>query len=366
MEVKPRIIIPININGNAIRVRLSNLYGKNNGLIEHTTIAICNENGEIDSESIQDVLFSRGLKAKLPSGENTVSDLIHFQTHPGMYLALSYFMHKCGTSGTLIGNTVKVIHSKEDYSSMNFSSDPVNPMFEKLSHQPPQAVVPYFCGLDVYTEDNPIVISCLGDSITAQNMWLVPLKKRIYAEFSGKVILLNHGISGNRLVNDGKGILGRMFGEAAIKRLPMELSEDSGVTHLLCALGVNDVGMSKIVKDGSMSAPTIEEFIKTYEKLIKEAKQQGSRVNAFTIYPAVLDKENARVKEFARLQINQEMKKLDFDKLIELDPILKNAKTSGYKEGYCTKDNLHLNKKGGQVLADSIEIDWIEKEVKKI
>ena len=104
-------------------------------------------------------------------------------------------------------------------------------------------------GLDVANGATPRVVVAFGDSITegvgADDAQALPARypDRLATRLrerpgsAGSFAVLNAGIAGNRLLADG-------VGPSGVERFGRDVLAQSGVTHAVILIGINDIGLS--------------------------------------------------------------------------------------------------------------------------
>ncbi|MDE7332667.1 MAG: hypothetical protein K2O16_10635 [Lachnospiraceae bacterium] len=354
-ETTMRLIIPINVYGDRVRIRISNASESRTGIMEEMTIARCDNSGKILKESMEIVTFLAETYAiKISPQSCIVSEEIPFEVHPGDFLAVSVYCREDPVSVGGIGSYVMMPVQKGNYCREDFVDENDYHLIEEQYHQPMMWQFPYFHAMDVMTENEVAVISCLGDSVTAQAKWYRPLQEYLYAAYPGQICLTNYGICGNKFLSDAEGNM-PMFGKAVLKRVEWDCFSDYGVTHILLAIGVNDIGQGRWEEGRFL--PTEEEFEKGCLDLKERAHQRGIVISAFSIYPAELSEE----QEGIRQKFNQVIKSGVFDASIDLDGILMDIEKGGYPEGY-SMDGIHLTEYGGACMIRDLN----KEEVKRI
>ena len=350
-----RLVIPINVYGDRVRIRVANASESKNGIMEEMTIAKCDKSGEILKESIKAVTFlSESQRINISPQSNLVSEEIPFEVHPGDFLAVSVYCREEPISVGGIGSYVMMPVSKGNYCREDFVDENNYSIIEEQYNQPMMWQFPYFHAMDVITENEVAVVSCLGDSVTAQAKWYKPLQEYLYAAYPGQICLTNYGICGNKFLSDAEKDM-PMFGKAALKRVEWDCFSDYGVTHILFAMGINDIGQGRWEEGRFL--PTKEEFEKGCLDLKERAHRKGIVLSAFSIYPAELDKEQDDI----RRKFNQVIKSEAFDICIDLDTILMDIEKGGYFAGY-SMDGLHLTEYGGACMIRDLD----KEELKKI
>lgn|GEM_PF-5707469 len=339
-----RLLIPVNLPFETLRLRFSNHEGRHVGRVDHVRLAKCTESGALLPGTEREVLFSGAGSVSLRPGEELFSDELHFPCAPGETLAVSVYCRERPQTVMGLGEYVFVADRPGDRVGEPMKKDLEKELRAISRGQAPVYQIPYLRAVDVLTEAAPVVMSCLGDSITQQCKWFAPLQKALYESHPGALVLLNHGICGNMFTKDA-GLI-RMFGKAGVKRADWDSFADYGVTHLLFALGVNDVSLGGVAAEG---------FAEACRGFVAKAHAKGLRVAAVSLFPAKLDKkEGVREKEELRLAYNALLGEGIFDARIELEAALKNPDAPGYRAGYATGDGVHLNHRGGEAAAEAI------------
>ena len=137
----------------------------------------------------------------------------------------------------------------------------------------------YLCGVDVEALDvEAAAVSVLGDSITdgrgsptdGNGRWTDHLARRLRdGRADGRVGVLNQGLGGNRLLNDG-------LGPNALARLDRDVLAQPGVRWLIVLQGINDLGTR---------SATARDVIGAYEQIIRAPHARGIKANGATILP---------------------------------------------------------------------------------
>jgi lysophospholipase L1-like esterase len=147
----------------------------------------------------------------------------------------------------------------------------------------------YFLGGIEVLAPEARAIAILGDSITdgfgvqpdRNERWTDFLSARLRADPRfAQVSVLNAGIGGNRLLNDG-------LGPIALARLDRDVLSHPGVSHLIVLEGVNDLGT--LTRDAPVSAEAhatfVERAIGALEQIALRARARGITVVGATIMP---------------------------------------------------------------------------------
>jgi lysophospholipase L1-like esterase len=201
------------------------------------------------------------------------------------------------------------------------------------------------------------VIACVGDSIvagggsSAENLkWSDRLAARINGGHPAlNMGVLGLGIGGNRVLS------GATSNPAALARLDRDVLGMAGLTHIILADGVNDLGSTALTPD---LPPNADDVAYGVTQLVQRAHARGIKVIGTTMGPA-WGFRNYELVDFKRLAYNQWMRTvgvrmldglIDFDKLLD-DP----ANPSHMLQQYLT-DGIHPNDAGHQAMADFIDL----------
>lgn len=349
-HVNARIVIPVNIYTEKIRIRFSNRYGKQDGVIKHATVMLCDDHDKPIPKSCQEITVSQKQELHIPAGQEIASDPISFILQPGDRVAVSVYVEEKASTNGSVGYQVTRKTGKGDLSQTRFDGKRPSRLITKLLRQPPLNSIPYFRALDAYTEDSTRIVACLGDSITAQGRWTHPLAELLYRRYPGKICVLNHGICGNRLAADAAPSM-PIFGESALKRMDFDVLKDHGVSDLIVALGLNDINMEEFSSDNGTRF--LETFKNSLRELVHKAHDHSISVCALGVYPARFKEKEYEGKEGIRQAVNESLRQT-CDRYVDLDAILKNPDGPGYREGFGYSDGVHLHRVAGDAIAEII------------
>lgn len=332
------------ISGSKIRLRLANYYGPQEYILPSVSLKadgniICLTNGG-------DNLFHIG-KGKIVTTDSTDYKLI-----PGNSIEVRLY----SMSGRMNENAIEPEIFWSRRGDWTQEREVPYSLFRKRIYETGKRPFPVLESIEVYTEDHPRVIVAFGDSITQQGTWVNLLRRRLYEDYGSGAVLLNSGIGGNRLLHAGWEGQAAMYGEAAEKRFDRDVLSIPEVKAVIIALGTNDIGLTH---KGRTDYVTVEQMIDSYTRLVSRAKKAGLRVIGTTLLPRKGSPDYREpYKEKMRQEINQWIRErapydcvIDFDKAIQddQDPLR-------IRKGCSLKDKLHPNKRGGKILADTVEL----------
>ncbi|GAB7128741.1 SGNH/GDSL hydrolase family protein [Silvimonas sp. JCM 19000] len=202
-------------------------------------------------------------------------------------------------------------------------------------------------------------VAALGDSITdgngvplnANQRWPDLLAQRV----RGRPVL-NAGISGARLLQDG-------MGERASVRLQRDVLSDPSVRDIIVLLGSNDIAWPGSTFDPAAPLPTLSALQAAYLQLIQLAHAQGRRLYLGTLPPF----ENALAgspiahyaspaKDALRQQLNRWLRAgQGADGVIDFDALLRDPQhPTRLRAEYDSGDHLHPGAAGNAAMAAAV------------
>jgi len=221
----------------------------------------------------------------------------------------------------------------------------------------------YLRGIEVNTPIGNSIV-CLGDSITdgarstkdANSRWPDLLAARLQAnQKTVNLGVLNEGIGGNRILNDGTG-------PSAMARLDRDVFNNQHARYLVILEGINDIGHAydphKIY-----DVVTADDLIAAYHLMIVRAHEHGMKVYGATLTPYVPAGYSAPAGEKVREALNDWIRTTkELDGVIDFDKAARDpANPTQYLPAYDSGDHLHPNDAGMKAMAGSIDLKLFEK-----
>jgi lysophospholipase L1-like esterase len=209
----------------------------------------------------------------------------------------------------------------------------------------------YLCGIDVVADPCVAAVAVLGDSITdgrgsptdGNGRWTDYLARRLHArEWGAPVAVLNQGLGGNRVLNDG-------LGPNALARLDRDVLAQSGVRWLIVLEGINDLGTR---------SATARDLIGAYEQIIRRVQARGIKVYGATILPCDGSFYFTPGLEAARQEVNAWVRgSRRFDGVIDLDAVTRDAeRPSRLSPVVDGGDHLHPGPEGHRIIAEAVDL----------
>lgn len=366
-----RVLFDINLNGNAVRILLSNKMGRQPLTITRMTI------GTVEGSTVKnpvEVTLNGKTELCIAPGTELFSDKIPLAVHAGDRLAVTAYIGEQQSVESVCGYWAKngaivtLNQSGDATDGSAFADVPAAEIYRFVAEDPSPNKGMFFYGfsaVQVYTADDVQVIAAFGDSITHMSYVTNELARRLYAAYPGKATLINCGIGGNRLVHDATYIKdapaeGRLFGPAGVKRFEHDVYSIDSVDTVLALAGINDI-MHPVQLEGASATTPPEDIEAGYQTIAAIAHRHSSRIFGATITPCGFDgyPENwMPIFEACRQSVNTWLRtQHPYDGLFDYDVGVRDDGKPGYmKEGYSIGDGLHPNEVGAALMVNQIEL----------
>lgn len=358
-----RQVLTVHQQGQAIRVRLSNRYGRSPVHLAEVQIGSSAGDAAVLPGSSRQLRFAGQGSITLAPGDSIWSDPIPMVVRPMQRLTLS--LYAPGQTGALSRHFAADEYMWRASGNQNASEN--GRAFTRVDNglQRSWALVD---GVDVQTDRRGRVLVAFGDSITdgfvpTPDVPLVPGtalngRDERYPDFLSRrfvaanmpISVVNAGIGGNRLVSPP--LLPQM-GEQGTHRLQRDVLDVSGVTDALVMIGINDLGMA--------IWPRADAVIAGLQSTAFRLKQAGVRAIFGTLLPArnALPFLHGRASvEAARQQVNQWIRTSGVpDAVVDFDACLRDPANPGQlRAEYDSGDHLHPGAKGYEAMGACVDL----------
>ena len=342
-----RQVVQVSVGGEKLRVRFSNVFGKEPVTMNSVHLAKSAGKGTIQLGSDKILTFDGKPSVTIPAGESIVSDAVDFHLEPLADVAVTIAFG--GTSATVTGHpgsrTTSYLQPGNSVSAPDLAGARRTEHWYILE------------GIDVETPDSSGAVVTLGDSITdgrgsgtdKNDRWPDDLAGRLQAnKDTADVAVLNEGIGGNCILRGG-------LGPTALSRFDRDVLSQSGVRWLIIFEGVNDIG-------GSRDASVVTNLIDAYQKMIDQARSRHIRVYGATITPFGRSFYDRLGHETARAEVNNWIRTSGkFDAVIDFDAAVRDPKNpTNLLPGADSGDHLHPNERGYRMMAGAIDLKLFE------
>ncbi|MGZ3447050.1 MAG: SGNH/GDSL hydrolase family protein [Myxococcaceae bacterium] len=206
------------------------------------------------------------------------------------------------------------------------------------------------------------VLVTFGDSETegagfAARPWPEVLAGRLRARGGGTpVAVVNAGLSGNRLLQDG-------YGPSGVKRFDGDVLARPGARWVTVLEGTNDLGFPGSVEP---SAPrtTSEQLVDGYRQLARRAHAAGLKLYGVTLPPFEGAEGGyfAPDKEVVRQEVNVWIRTSgELDAVLDFDAALRNPRhPTRLRPEYDSGDHLHPNDAGHRAMGEAVDLRLFE------
>ena len=346
-----REIVHISLGGPRVRIVLSNEFGLDPLTIGATHIALSAGGSDINLASASALTFSGHPSITIPPGALAVSDPADMKVPVFADLAVSLFIPT---------QPIRQI-SEHDYANQTSYKVAGNVVSHKTFDSPEKIYSwPFLKGVDVEASDRGATVVAFGDSITdgvhsardANTRWPDVLARRLQSnKKTAQLGVLNEGIGGNRVLNEG-------YGPSALARFDRDVLAQAGVKYLIFFEGINDI-CSAQAPDKPYDAITAADLISGFSQLATRAHTHGIKVIGATITPYGGVSCESPAGEKMREAVNQWIRTsnqldgvIDFDKATR-DP----ANPDVLSPAVNSPDHIHPGDSGYKLMGNSIDLN---------
>ena len=343
------------VGGDRVRVRFSNLFGTVPLHVAEASAAIGTGGPALSPATLRPLYFGGQRAVTIAPGTEAWSDAAPVAVRAGQALAVSFYLDEATPFGTA--------HHLPLSATWAVSGNAVTRATLEGAVQPDWNHI--VTGLDVAAAAPARVVVAFGDSITEGVNAFAPVRTRYPdrlaerlrepAKAGATVAVLNAGISGNRLLSD-------WIGPKGIDRFERDVLGQSGVTHAIILIGINDIGFGALNGPAGSPVPvgdpvSAEQLAAGLQRLIDQARAKGVKVVLGTLLPIKgsgywnADNEARRQALNRWIRGRQQVDVVDFDAAMR-DPRDPQALNPLYDSG----DHLHPGDAGYAAMASAIDL----------
>jgi lysophospholipase L1-like esterase len=348
------MIVHLSAGGSRLRVQLANAQGNASVAIGEARIA--GSAGGLATLPGTDRALSFGGRpgVVIPPGAIVLSDPVDLPVAAASDLAVSLYVpgrvgalttHPLGLHSTYIlkGNVAAVRNPQA--------------VSENLSYF-------WLADVDVWTGTHSDAIAAFGDSITdgfattpnRNRAWPDVLYERLRAlNPASRYSVINLGLSGNRVLNDGAGA-------SALARFDRDVLARPGVRWVVLLEGINDISFPNVPGTPAAQRISAEDLISGYRLLIEQAHLHGIRILGGTILPWEGVWTYSASAERIRIAVNDWIRSSGaFDAVIDFDAATRDpSHPSRLLARFDSGDHVHPNDAGNRAMADTIDLKAFE------
>lgn len=282
-----RIFLQPTISGKSVRFKFSNLYGDKPLIIKSACVARADtskgDKSAVLPETAVGLRFSGGIECVVPPGKSEYSDPVSFSVKALESIAVSYYVEDgiLMKTGGLVGAESFMCLGKHINDASLGIAAPLSLEVSGLRMN----TVPFLTNMDVYAADDAYSIAIIGDSTVCNDIPQL-LAERLVESGVENIGVLQQAIKGNRLLYEGVGFLGNLYGESVMDRFYRDAINQTGVKKIFVKIGLNDILHPRTASmEGKAPYASVEEIIAGYEKLCELAHQGGKEIYFFTKTP---------------------------------------------------------------------------------
>lgn len=361
-----RMVIRPTLEGDTLRVKLSNSFGNVALHVGEAHIALVDQNGQVSSASDHVLRFAGSTDVIVPAGAPMLSDPVSLHVDAFTQVAVSIYI----PDRTEISNCHGLAKNSSYLAAENQTG-------RSILAAPVRKDSWYFLsGIEVLAPISQSAIVAFGDSITdgagtsagEYADWPDQLVVRLYkARRRSAIAVINEGISGNRILHDAAGA-------SALARFDRDVLANPGAKYLFVLEGINDIGFPRIrmeelhLPSGDIKNPFVgqkvsaEEITGGLEQLIQRAHAAGMRVIGATLTPFEGTNSWDQEGESIRQSVNQWIRSGGaYDEVVDFDAVIRDPEhPRRMRAAYDSGDHIHPSAAGYKAMANAIDLNFFK------
>ncbi len=284
-DTTARELATVGVGGDAVRVRISNLFGNKPLVVSRATVALSAGGPAVVAGTLQQMHFGGQSGVTIPVGADVYSDPVQMSVTGGQTLAVSLFVSSTDLV-TLHPCCTRIVSYASPNGGGDLTGSPSGAGLSLTSAWPRWVdAVDVLRNSDVGSSDMGSIV-VVGDSITdgfnATTNWVAVLRQRVaMLPASEQRAVVNEGISANALTSLPDDDSAKGGGPSGLSRLTNDVFDQAGVTEMVLFLGTNDLWFGA----------SAQQLIDGYQQAVAAAHQAGLRIVAVTLLPRSSSKE---------------------------------------------------------------------------
>jgi lysophospholipase L1-like esterase len=348
-----RQMIRTSVGGSSLRIRLSNLFGKASLTLGPVRVAKHDSGSTLKTGTDRLVTFGGKSAVTISQGADVLSDPVEFAVGALEQLAVSLYLPDGTASSTIHSTAIQTAF----FSSGDATAATLFPKGETDTSR-------YFLtDIEVAASSSARAIVIVGDSITdgvgstedGNARWPDALAARLQAHQElASIAVVNSGISGNRILNDGAE---PYLGPSALSRFRRDALNKPGVRWILLLTGGNDISAAHVLgtPEANVSA---EQIINGLKRLVADARQETVGIWGATLTPRAGSRFFYPAGETKRQTVNTWIRTSGaFDAVVDFDEVMRDpAQPDRLLPAFDSGDHVHPNDAGYKAMAATIDL----------
>jgi len=344
----------VTVGGDRARVKFTNAMSAAPLTIGGASIGLKSSGSSVTATTLRPVTFGGKSSIDVPAQGTVLSDDVELRVPALSDVSISIYLP--AGAGTL---TQYPGSRKVTYVFVPPADAPRDATMDVDLATSTTAAVGYFVSsVEVRARRARGVVAAVGDSIVAGGGATVENAKwsdRLAARLNSlpaplQMGVLGLGIGGNRLLS------GATTNPAALARFDRDVLGMAGITHVIMADGINDLG--SVALTNPSGPPNPDDLQYGLRQIVERAHARGVKVIGTTMGPSwgFRGYENIEAK---RLAYNQWMRSEGVklvDGLIDFDLVLRDPNDPSHMSALYITDGIHPNNAGHQAMADAINL----------
>jgi lysophospholipase L1-like esterase len=353
-----REIVHLSIGGSAVRVRVSNVFGRQSLEIGSAHLALRANDSALQPSSDRVLTFGGASAISVPPNAYVLSDPVPLVVPAESDLAISIFLPHAATAAGM--------HSLAQQTSYVGPGDLT--AAPSIANARTISSWIFLAGVDVSAPLSAAAIAVFGDSrvdghgsTPNANHRLSDLLAKRLSQQGRAFGVLNAGIIGNRILHDAPQIAWEL-GVNGLARFDRDALNQPGVKYVIVLQGVVDIGLPGTEFAPDSEAVNIDDLTVGMKQLIERAHERGVKIYGATqtplagatVIPGIFSAE----KEEQRKALNQWIRSSHaFDAVIDFDKVVRDpANPEKLRADFDSGDHIHPNDAGYEAMANAIDL----------
>ena len=360
-EVTVRQVVRVTAAGSAVRVRLSNLFGREPLELGAASVALVRPASDgaaapvLQPGSLHALTFGGRAALSLAPGAEAWSDPVELAVPRLADLAVQMYLRA--------EPAVATVHPGSRISSWAVAGNQAH-----VAEWPQAAARDgwwHLAAVDVRATVPQPVLVAVGDSITdgygvapgSHQRWTDMLARRLAASARDAAVV-NTGIGGNRLLRDG-------LGPHVLARFDRDVLDRTGATHAVVLVGVNDLGVSHRGRATTPEsrAALLAEMKAGFDAMARRARARGVCLMVGTVMPYSGSGyyQPGPENEAGRQALNDWIRQAGFDAVLDFDAVARDPARPTHLRAELDADGLHPSMAGYRAMADAFPLDFLDR-----